>query len=96
MRLIDADVLEIMFKRIGLSCVTNRIVDAAPTVYAVEVVRCKDCKNYSCEENEDCPPMWNQECCKAGRFDRFFDTTRFKPQYADWFCADGERREHDT
>ena len=45
MRLIDADVLEIMFKRIGLSPVTKRIVDAAPTVYAVEVVRCKDCKH---------------------------------------------------
>lgn len=45
MRLIDADVLEIMFKRIGLSPVTNRIVDNVPTVDAVEVVRCKDCKH---------------------------------------------------
>lgn len=65
-------------------------------VATAELIRCKNCKSYSCEENEDCPPMWNQECCKAGRFDRFFDTTRFKPKYADWFCGDGERREHDT
>ena len=45
MRLIDADVLlDSIFK----SCnTTESTIDNAPTIDAVSVVRCKDCKHYN-------------------------------------------------
>ena len=59
MRLIDANALIPMMKyattdneigvfpiRIGFDAI-NRVIDEAPTIDAVEVVRCKDCKHYS-------------------------------------------------
>lgn len=61
----------------------------APTIDAVEVVRCRDCKWYEIYQLK-----------KDGTDDR-----RYKPSYCvnlafhaqpDWFCADGERREHET
>lgn len=59
MRLIDADNLIPIMKytttdneigvfpiRIGFNTI-KRVIDEAPTIDAVEVVRCKDCKHYS-------------------------------------------------
>lgn len=55
-------------------------VMTAPTIDAVEVVRCRDCKysrpyrtdKYTCEKEHDCGDYTIP---------------------ADWFCADGKRRE---
>ena len=59
MRLIDADALLPMMKyattdseigvfpiKIGFNAIA-KVIDDAPTVDAVEVVRCKDCKHYN-------------------------------------------------
>lgn len=53
-------------------------VKQMPSVDAVEVVRCKDCKWWNTDwykgEHGECPNV-------------FCETT------ADWFCADGERKD---
>lgn len=54
------------------------IVENAPTVDAVPVVRCKDCKYYD-------PEDWGGITCKA-------DGGMTYP-YDDSFCSQGERRE---
>lgn len=46
MRLIDADIL---YRKLGWSardCELAEIIEKIPTIDAVEVVRCKDCKEY--------------------------------------------------
>lgn len=50
--------------------------DISPTIDAVEVVRCKDCKH--CEY-----PNAEKEWCKKGHL---------HGNAKNWFCADGERR----
>ena len=79
MRPIDADAL-------CEGLVTNHPVviaaKCAPTIDAVEVVRCKDCKHWQPE------PMGDVKMCYKGALGRWT-----KP---DFFCADGERLEaHD-
>lgn len=59
------------FKRI-----MEGVIDKQPTVDAVQVVRCRECKYWE-EESKFC---LNKEGCYGS------ETT------ADWFCADGERR----
>ena len=70
-------------------CYYMTVIDRIPTVNAVEVIRCKDCKWYVIEQLK-----------KDGTDDR-----RYKPSYclslsfhpnSKWFCADGERREDET
>ena len=56
-------------------------VDRAPSVNAVIVVRCKDCK-YRDPEDKKC------DCGHA----ILWQLTRDD----DWFCADGERRDDET
>ena len=91
LRLIDAD--ELMEKSWDADCRIGyvQVVDVgdileAPTIDAVEVVRCRDCKYYEIYQLK-----------KDGTDDR-----RYKPSYClslsfhpnpKWFCADGERRE---
>ena len=56
-------------------------VDTAPTVDAVPVVRCRDCKHRDPEDKKcDCGHaiLWQL------------------PRDDDWFCADGERRDDET
>ena len=71
MRLIDADSLKLAF--IGLRCGTDAIVeyviDQQPTVDAVPVVRCKDCRHFAgegmyCENN--IIPMFGHFYCYYG------------------------------
>ena len=79
-RLIDADatkrrVADTFFDTL-IPCV-NRALDDSPTIDAVPVVRCKDCKYHEDEEigMVYCPNViggWVGE---------------------NWFCADGERKE---
>lgn len=52
-------------------------IDNAPTIDAVPVVRCKECKYWE-EESTFC---LNKDGCYGS------ETT------ADWFCADGERKD---
>lgn len=82
MRLIDADALyDELYENIGEDEVLDRIppcyVDDAPTVGAVPVVRCKDCKYYKPDEYEcGCDFAGGLPYVKAGDF-----------------CSYGERRE---
>ena len=59
-----------------------KMVCAAPTVDAVEVVRCKDCKHYL-EEQHQCehPTIWAEYCSDFGMGVEPGD-----------FCSYGERR----
>lgn len=45
-RLIDADRLinSLNIRSVTYNCIINKCIDDAPTIDAVEVVRCKDCK----------------------------------------------------
>ena len=58
-----------------------REIDDAPTIDAVEVVRCKDCKHWETD--------WTPNFAKS-------DTEHYCPYVsllrdADWYCKDGER-----
>ena len=86
MRLIDANKLVLRFEYgvqvDGMLFVPFRdikkSVNKAPTVDAVPVVRCRDCKYYD-------PEDWGGITCKA-------DGGMTYP-YDDSFCSQGERRE---
>ena len=47
-RLIDADKLidSLNIRSVTYNCIINKCIDDAPTIDAVEVVRCKDCKHW--------------------------------------------------
>ncbi len=86
MRLIDADAFEV----VSLEGVTEEfaegakyvleLLDKAPTVDAVPVVRCFECKK---EGTEDCPMVHR---------DRLFNNL-FTETKSDGFCDRGKRRE---
>jgi hypothetical protein len=86
-RLIDANALMEAYleeqKKPGIYSIAKLIVDA-PTVDAVEVVRCKDCKHFVQGEIYD--PC---ECMKW--------TVKFGVAYTtpDGFCSYGERKDND-
>ena len=86
MRLIDADALEqefchgCQYEHNKYSNCIDCAVANAPTVDAVQVVRCGECKNRDPEDHKcDCGHgiLWQL------------------PREDDWFCADGKRREED-
>ena len=93
MRLIDADELKRSFNKLcdrfgedfHISAIETEI-DAAQTVDAVEVVRCKDCKHKG----------WIQEPChgKSVDFCNVFDSTINNPEKC--FCYYGERRKNEA
>ena len=63
-------------------------IDAQPTIDAVPVVRCKDCKWYSIyEAKKDGTPdkRYSPSVCLRGIYAKRRDP--------DWYCAEGERRE---
>lgn len=70
--------------------VTVKDIENAPTVDAVEVVRCKDCKHRGMEG--DCP-MCHDECVDDDGWNEWFtiDNTTDKG-----FCYRGERWEEDA
>lgn len=82
MRLIDADCLKEKghFDDYDMFIVDYDDIDNAPTVDAVEVVRCKDCR-------------WGREVC--GNIECFVDLN-LPPEYHgyEWFCPNGERGEN--
>lgn len=77
--------------------VGNRALDklrALPTVDAVEVVRCKDCKHrprvvdvYHASYG-DVPVLESDKCPLVNADDYFYS----RMPDDDWFCANGERR----
>ena len=81
MRLIDADALIRKFKTASPMAIDGRarqIVDDMPTIDAVEVVRCKDCKYcLSGDEYE----LWCNGFCSPARLVR-----------ADDFCSHGKSK----
>jgi len=94
MRLIDADALKDMC--VYASPCTSweqeskliDLIDAQPTIDAVPVVRCKDCKWYGIYEGkQDGTPdkRHKPSVCLMGPYAKRRDQ--------DWFCADAERRE---
>ena len=83
MRLIDADAVDyenIMCSLRQLEWL-NTIIEKQPTIDAVPVVRCKDCKHGEVDEPEDFP---DQYCCHCGHM--------WNEGY--YFCADGERKDN--
>lgn len=56
------------------------VLEAIPTLDAVPVVRCKDCKYYKTESGE----------CPANNGDDPYYSWIPKP---DWYCAEGKRKE---
>ena len=87
-RLIDANALKREFSTIAdrsnldyifIDVISDAIEDA-PTVDAVEVVRCKDCKHYH----------WEQEPCH-GKIIRYCDVLS-REVWKEFFCSYGERR----
>ena len=81
-RYIDADALK---RRVGELIVPEWArtlirtwLESAPTVDAVPVVRCKDCKHYK-----------DGFCYNPNTYD---DEKTCGNTTKDWFCADGERR----
>lgn len=97
MRLIDADALIPIMKytttdneigvfpiRIGFDAIKG-IIDEAPTIDAVEVVRCKDCRWYE-----------YSDVCHNPRYGD--GHANYQPPYVDedYWCKDGERKGGDT
>ena len=98
-RLIDADALQFKEMDIGYymrppMVVLKCDVDAAPTVDAVPVVRCRDCKH-----SEPIPPKARNAfypdrvlVCKSWRGD--YDVTHdISVTWKDGYCDEGERKE---
>lgn len=91
MRPIDADVVDAqiyneipikVFGNVKRMAAMREIIANAPTLDAVEVVRCKDCRYWM--QEVDYQTHW---VCKQHSFDgRLMHTT------PDFYCADGERK----
>jgi len=100
MRLIDADKLEsgeviIPTENGGYEYVEvfyKDDVDNAPSVDAVEVVRCKDCIHKPRGTRNKHDMEFPDEICPCQCEDYWYS---WMPD-DDWFCANGERREDET
>ena len=87
MRLIDADALKKELhtwdmQDLYLPVHFEDMIDDAPTVDAVQVVRCKDCEHWKREENQ-VGEIGDDYFCAFGQN---------KSYREDFFCADGERK----
>ena len=70
MRLIDADALKANINTAFWSEI-GKIIDSAPTIDAVEVVRCQDCKHWvynfnGCARNPCTEPWYATDFCNYG------------------------------
>ena len=96
MRLVDADALR--NELYDADAITMRgvaIINRFPTIDAVEVVRCKDCKHRPKENRSLDGIIWvefpEEEICPFNCEDPFYNQM---PE-DDFFCARGERRNDD-
>lgn len=88
-RLIDANAVDyenIMCSQAQLHWL-NHIVEKQPTVDAVVVVRCKDCKHWVREYE------WQRHECSI--FNGCYETSGYKTEPDD-FCSYGERKANET
>lgn len=89
MRLIDADALKEKTtahgEKIAYTVSFLWDIDDSPTIDAVPVVRCGECKHWR---------RYGLDVSNRKEYGRceWIDSTTHTP-YEDWFCADGERRE---
>ena len=90
-RLIDADVFkERLMANIGLTNCLDRSFKETPTIDAVEVVRCKDCKYFefdSWAKVNEIPIIVAHEICK------FWGSGCGCKTDSDGYCSFGERKE---
>lgn len=97
MRLGDLDALYAEFEKAAWynnadrDEVAESLLLDAPTIDAVPVVRCKDCKHYHaelgwCDEHSHFIDEDSEFCYPH-------ESTEWKMFYADYFCADGERKD---
>ena len=98
MRMIDADALEPheQLEPMGngqyeyVEVVYKDDIDDAPTIDAVPVVRCKDCKH---RHEDECPMYWEE----IDEGDGYYDADYIFHDYTqdDGYCSWGERRTDD-
>ena len=87
-RLIDADALLEKMKRTSRYFDVLFDVEEMPTVDAVEIVRCRECKH---RYTENCPMYFHDSYWHDGYFDYIdYDTDNTEDDY---FCPKGEREE---
>lgn len=94
MRLIDADELEHML-RTDFDTLYETIFDTiqrVPTIDAVPVVRCRDCKWW---DKKDESPYGYCHACKHGHWSEHWEISIYRTYKGDWYCADGERKDND-
>lgn len=104
MRLVDAEILafDIKVKRdyLDTSSVVGRgeyialnkalvMIDEQPTIDAVEVVHCRECKWWDRKENSN---YGYCHACKHGHYSEHWEIQIYRTYKDDWFCADGERK----
>ena len=91
-RLINAESLKELFPDNGegswtYNATAKAYIDAQPTIQP-DIIHCKDCKWYEIEQlkrdgTDD--KRYKPSVCVIGAY--------AEPRKADWYCADGERRE---
>ena len=72
----------------GVGLILAETVDKAPTIDAVEVVRCRDCKH---RYTENCPMYFHDFYWLEGYGEYIDDYTDHTED--DYFCPKGERKE---
>jgi len=103
MRLIDADALMDKHRKeereryggtfvVGDNRFMQRFMDA-PTVDAVPVVRCKDCKWWDNDENS---PYGYCMAMKHGYNSANWEIGIYRKYKGDFYCADGEKKEDEV
>lgn len=85
MRPIDADKLIYTLGVSDEDICFKEMLDDAPTIDAVEVIRCKDCKWVCYCETENFETYVDCNCPDGGGV----------PRNEKWYCADGERKDHE-
>lgn len=91
MRLIDANALrESAETCLETTGAFQALIESAPTVDAVPVVRCKECKWW---DEDDYSLYGYCRACKHGYHTTNWEIDIYRKQKEDFFCADGERRE---
>mgnify|MGYP005767224793 CR=1 FL=1 len=84
MRLIDADVADKWMQQ-NNAFIDSAILKAIPTIDAVPVVRCRECKRWDTD-----PDSYGKDDGPKGTCMKFFEDT-----YSDDFCSYGQRKEAD-
>ena len=83
-RLIEADAIPWDVEGVGeIPVITKEEIDQMPIVDAVPVIRCKDCKYYSCGTVE------GKHLCMSVKY-------RFTPTAEDEWCSRAERKEDEA